>query len=195
MITSRKTNTPAAKTYENLIERADFSLERTDRAYESTEFRACIFNDISGIAFTDCLFSSCNLSNAQVSKAKAQDLTFRDCKLIGINFYQMLDFGFSLHFENCLLDYASFDKKKMNKSSFKNCRLHGVNFSKADLSKVTMADCDLADAIFDGTNLSGIDFTTNRNFSIDPQLNLVKKTRFSAATLSGLLTKFDIIIE
>ena len=192
---SRRTTPALAKTYETLIERINFNLERPDSAYETTEFRACTFNDIAGIAFTDCLFSSCNMSNAVVSKVKAQDLTFRDCKLIGINFYQMLDFGFSLHFENCLLDYASFDNKKMNKSSFKYCKLHGVNFSKADLSKVTMSDCDLAEAIFDRTNLAGMDFTTNRNFSIDPQFNQVKKTKFAAATLSGLLTKFDIIIE
>lgn len=191
---SRRNNTPA-KSYETVIERTDFTVERIKRSYESTEFRSCTFNDINGIAFTDCLFSSCNMSNAQVAKAKAQDLTFRDCKLIGINFYQMLDFGFSLHFENCLLDYASFDKKKMNKSTFKNCKLHGANFSKADLSKAIMKDCDLADAIFDGTNLSGMDFTTNRNFSIDPQQNLIRKARFAAHGLAGLLTKYEIIIE
>lgn len=191
---SRRNNTPA-KSYETVIERTDFTVEQIERSYESTEFRSCTFNDITGIAFTDCLFSSCNMSNAQVAKAKAQDLTFRDCKLIGINFYQMLDFGFSLHFENCLLDYASFDKKKMNKSTFKNCKLHGANFSKADLSKAIMKDCDLADAIFDGTNLSGMDFTTNRNFSIDPQQNLIRKARFAAHGLAGLLTKYEIIIE
>ncbi|WP_316791170.1 pentapeptide repeat-containing protein [Pedobacter frigoris] len=190
----RKTTT-GAKTYEHLIERVDFTLERLDSAYESTEFRSCTFGEVSGIAFTDCLFTTCNLSNAQVAKSKAMDLTFQDCKLIGINFYQMLDFGFSLQFENCLMDYASFDHKKMNKSSFSNCRLHGANFSNADLSKTLMTGCDLADAVFSGTNLSGMDFTTNRNFSIDPQLNMIRKTRFSANSLGGLLTKFDIVIE
>ncbi|TKC04278.1 pentapeptide repeat-containing protein [Pedobacter frigoris] len=190
----RKTTT-GAKTYEHVIERVDFTIERLDSTYESTEFQACTFGEVSGIAFTDCLFTACNLSNAQVAKCKAMDLTFRDCKLIGINFYQMLDFGFSLQFENCLMDYASFDGKKMNKSSFSNCRLHGANFSNADLSKASMTGCDLADAVFSGTNLSGMDFTTNRNFSIDPQLNMVRKTRFSANSLAGLLTKFDIVIE
>lgn len=192
---SRKNNTPAAKSYDTVIERVDFTVERLEHSYESTEFRSCTFNDITGIAFTDCLFSSCNLSNAQVGKAKAQDLNFRDCKLIGINFYQMLDFGFSLHFENCLLDYSSFDKKKMSKSTFKNCKLHGANFSKADLSKATLENCDLLDAIFSGTNLSGMDFTTNRNFIIDPEQNLIKKARFASHSLAGLLSKYEIIIE
>ena len=192
---AKKSSKALAMTYHNLLEKIDFSSTKIEREYESTVFRSCNFNDISGIGFTDCLFESCNLSNAEVNKCKAQDITFKDCKLIGINFYQILDFGFTMHFENCMLDYASFDKKKMNKSSFKNCRLHGVNFSQTDLSKVEMEDCDLLDAIFDRTNLTGMNFTSNRNFIIDPQLNLVKKARFSASNLAGLLAKFDIIIE
>jgi fluoroquinolone resistance protein len=191
----KKSNKASVKTYHNIVEKIDFTATRLEREYESTLFRSCVFNDISGVNFTDCLFESCNLSNAEVGKCKAQDITFKDCKLIGINFYQILDFGLTIQFENCMLDYASFDKKKMNKSAFKNCRLHGVNFSQTDLSKVEMVDCDLLDAIFDRTNLSGMNFTTNRNFVIDPQLNLVKKARFSASNLSGLLAKFDLIIE
>lgn len=192
---SKNTTKPASKVYERLIEKIDFSTEKPERDYDNTEFRSCTFNDISGINFTTCLFNACNLSNASVAKTKAQDVTFKDCKLIGINFYQVLDFGLSLQFENCMPDYASFDNKKLNKSSFKNCRLYGANFTKADLSKVTMENCDLSDAIFSGTNLSGMDFTSNRNFSLDPQLNLVKKAKFASASLAGLLTKFDIIIE
>ena len=192
---STRANKSINKNFQTTIEKVDFSTERMEKDYESTEFRSCNFNDISGVNFTDCQFSSCNLSNASVNKCKAQDVTFKDCKLIGINFYQVLDFGLSLHFVNCMLDYASFDNKKMNKSSFKNCRLHGVNFTKTDLSKVTMENCDLLDAVFSGTNLNGMDFTTNRNFSLDPANNLVKKTKFASATLAGLLTKFDIIIE
>jgi fluoroquinolone resistance protein len=192
---AKRTNKPTTRIYYQVIEKLDFSHETMEKDYDSTEFRSCTFNNISGINFTDCQFNACNLSNASVNKCKAQDVSFIDCKLIGINFYQVLDFGLSLHFENCMLDYASFDNKKMNKSSFKNCRLHGVNFSKADLSKVTIDNCDLFEAVFSGTNLSGMNFTTNRNFSIDPQNNLVKKTKFASATLAGLLTKFDIIIE
>lgn len=191
----KNANKSIVKTYDTQIEKLDFTTNPMVSEYESTIFRSCSFNDIRGINFTDCQFESCNLSNAQVAKCKVQDVTFKDCKLIGINFFQVLDFGFSINFENCLLDYASFDQKKMNKSVFKNCRLHGVNFSQTDLSKVIMENCDLMDAIFDRTNLTGMDFTSNRNFIIDPQLNMVKKARFSASNLAGLLSKFDIIID
>lgn len=191
----KKTNTPPAKVYHEIIERTDYSSTRLKDSYESVEFRSCSFTDISGINFTDCLFTTCNLSNVAVGKSKMQGVKFTDCKLIGVNFFETLDFGFAIDFENCLLDFASFDRKKMNKSSFKNCRLHGVNFSQADLSKSTMVQCDLLEAVFANTNLNGLDFTTNRSFTIDPQLNQVKKTRFSSAMLAGLLSKFDIIIE
>jgi uncharacterized protein YjbI with pentapeptide repeats len=191
----KKKQNPSPKIYHERIEQTDFSNARLAAEYESVEFRSCNFTDISGVNFTDCLFTACNLSNASVGKCKMQDIRFADCKLIGINFFEAHDFGFAVHFENCLLDFASFDHKKMNQSSFSNCRLHGVNFSQTDLSKATMANCDLLEAIFANTNLSGVDFTTNRNFTIDPQLNLVKKARFSSAALAGLLTRFDLIIE
>jgi fluoroquinolone resistance protein len=191
----KKSNKPSIKVYGQLIEKTNFSDSKLLESYESVEFRSCTFTDIAGVNFTDCLFTSCNLSNASVGKCKMQDVHFADCKLIGINFFQALDFGFAIKYENCLLDYASFAHKKLNKSSFKNCKLHGVNFTQADLSKITMANCDLLDAIFDHTNLSGIDFTTNQSFTIDPTLNQIKKTKFSSTNLAGLLSRFEIVIE
>jgi fluoroquinolone resistance protein len=191
----KKTSKKLVKVYQEVIEKTDYSSQKLKGTYESVEFRSCTFTDISGINFTDCLFTSCNLGNATVGKSKMQDVKFLDCKLIGINFFQVQEFGFAIDFENCLLDFASFDHKKMNKSSFKNCRLHGANFSQADLSKATMENCDLLDAIFSYTILNGIDFTTNRNFTIDPQLNQIKKARFSSSSLAGLLSRFEIIIE
>ncbi len=186
---------PSPKIYHELIEKTDFSTTRLAAEYESVEFRSCNFADISGVNFTDCQFTACNMSNASLAKCKMQDIRFADCKLIGINFYETHDFGFAVYFENCLLDFASFDHKKMNQSSFTGCRLHGVNFTQTDLSKATMANCDFLDAVFANTNLSSVDFTTNRNFIIDPQLNLVKKAKFSSTALAGLLTRFDLIIE
>ena len=53
------------------------------------------------------------------------------------------DFAFEVYFEKCLLDYASFDSKKLNKSEFKSCKMHEVNFTKADLSKSHFFNCDL----------------------------------------------------
>jgi fluoroquinolone resistance protein len=193
---AEKTNKPVEKHYQQVIEKTDFtttSLPQLD--FESVEFRGCVFNDLSGYHFSDCLFSSCNLSNAELRGSKMQDVLFRDCKLLGINFFTTSDFGFNVTFERCLLDYASFEHKKMNKSVFDDCRLHGANFTQTDLSKSKMANCDLLNAIFASTNISGVDFSTNYNFNIDPTQNLVKKAKFAADNLAGLLGRFDLIIK
>jgi uncharacterized protein YjbI with pentapeptide repeats len=94
-----------------------------------------------------------------------------------------------------VLDYASFDNKKLNKSVFINCRLQYTNFTQADLSKSKLVNCDLSGALFYQTNLTGVDFTSSQNFDIDPTSNRIKKAKFLSADLAGLLTKFDIIIK
>jgi fluoroquinolone resistance protein len=114
---------------------------------------------------------------------------------MGVNFSRTKDFGFSVHFTACNLSYASFDKKKLNKSSFRDSHLRGANFTQCDLSKCTVEQCNFIEAVFMHTDLSGVDFTSNTHFLIDPNLNKVKKAKFSQHSLSGLLYLYDIIIE
>lgn len=168
-------------------------LDRED--YENCEFSNCSFTDISNLNFIHCIFKNCNLSNCKVSNTKLQDVEFIDCKLLGLNFYQAKDFAFAIFCEKCILDYASFDSKKMNKTVFNSCKMHEVNFTKADLSKTIFSDCDLNEAIFSQTNLNGVDLTTIKNFSIDPEINTLKKARILIHDLERLLSKYDLIIE
>ena len=73
--------------------------------------------------------------------------------------------------------------------------MKGVNFTQTDLSSSKINNCDFSEAVFEQTNLEGVDFTTNFNFLIDPAMNKVKKTKFSRHQLSGLLYRYPIIIE
>jgi hypothetical protein len=43
--------------------------------------------------------------------------------------------------------------------------------------------------------LNGVDFTTATNFSIDPEINRLKKARFSLYGLPGLVEKYEVVIE
>ena len=56
-------------------------------------------------------------------------------------------------------------------------------------------NCNLLQAIFDHTVLEKADFRTSYNYSIDPEINRMKKARFSISGISGLLDKYDIDIE
>jgi fluoroquinolone resistance protein len=163
--------------------------------FEQVEFVNCNFTDLAGISFIDCVFQDCNCSNASVKNTRLSDVTFINCKLTGVNFSESKDFGFSLQLENCILDYTIFERKKPAKSVFRNCKVHGADFTQADLSKCRFDHCDFWDSVFANTNLSGVDFTTCKNFDIDPTTNNVRKAKFLSSDLAGLLTRFDIIVK
>ena len=70
-----------------------------------------------------------------------------------------------------------------------------MDFSATDLSASNFANCDLSGAIFDNSILEKTDFRTAYNYSINPEINKIKKAKFSVSGIAGLLDKYDIVIE
>ena len=83
---------------------------------------------------------------------------------------------------------------KIKKTSFRNSKLEEVDFTECDLTSAVFDSCDLTRAAFDHTVLEKADFTTSFNYSIDAEINRVKKARFSLPGVTGLLHKYDIEI-
>jgi uncharacterized protein YjbI with pentapeptide repeats len=100
-----------------------------------------------------------------------------------------------LGFEVCNLNLSSFYKLKLKNMRFVNCTLHEVDFTEADLTASLFENCDLQRTLFANTNLEKADFRTAFNYSIDPELNRIKKARFSMPGVLGLLSKYNIDIE
>jgi len=48
--------------------------------------------------------------------------------------------------------------------------------------------------VFENTILEKVDFSTSFNYSIDPEMNKIKKAKFSLPEVIGLLNKYDIEI-
>lgn len=132
---------------------------------------------------------------AKLNKSAFRDVKFKDCKLLGLRFDTCHDFGLSFSFEGCQLDHSVFFKTKIRKTTFINSQLKGVDFTEADLSLALFDQCNLAEAVFDRTNLEKADLRTAVNYSIDPEINRLKKARFSMSGISGLLDKYDIQID
>ena len=132
---------------------------------------------------------------AKLEKTAVKDIQFKECKLLGVHFETCDEFLFAVRFENCLLNLSSFYKRKLKKTKFINCSLHEADFAEADLGSSVFDNCDLANAIFQHTNLEKADFRTSYNYSIDPELNKIKKAKFSIPSVTGLLDKYDIEIE
>jgi fluoroquinolone resistance protein len=166
------------------------------------EYEHCSFEhadlagaDLSGIHFINCRFTGCNLGLVKLSGTALNDVQFKGCKMIGVQFDQCSPFGFTVRYEDCMLDDASFYKLKMKKTVFKNSQLRRVDFTETDLSAASFALCDLALAKFDHTILEGADFREAYHYSIDPSINKMKKAKFSQSGLEGLLEKYELVIE
>jgi len=164
--------------------------------FENCRFLNCDFSgaNFSGKLFIDCRFEDCNLSLISTVSTGLQNIRFRHCKLSGANFTRCNDFLLEMHFENCILDNAIFFKKKNKKGIFKDCSLIETDFTEADLTDAKFDNCNLHRAFFERTILKNADISTSYNFIIDPDNNDIKKAKFSAQGLPGLLAKYDIRI-
>ena len=164
------------------------------REFEACTFKKCDFSNsnFSHNQFLECRFEHCNLSMMKLNGTALQDAKFSHCKLLGINFSECQDFLFSVQFDSCILDYSIFQGKKMVKTKFIKSSLKEVSFVQAGLADCVFDHSDLNGAIFNGTDLTGANFTTALNYSMDPELNTLKKARFSLDGLPGLLVKYKI---
>lgn len=164
--------------------------------YDQCSFHDCNFSEhsLSDLRFTDCVFNCCNLSMTKTDNTAFRDVSFKECKMLGIQFDTCNTLGLAFTFDNCQLSHSSFYKLKIKKTIFKNCQLNETDFAESDLTEAVFENCDLYRAIFDQSILEKADFRTSRNFTIDPVTNRIRKARFSVDGLSGLLEKFGIEI-
>lgn len=183
----------------------DKKFEKEDLATRElpiADYENCVFNncdlsnaDLSQRVFLECEFNSGSLSSANLTKTGLKNVKFKDCKLLGLRFENCDPFLFEVDFDNCVLNLSSFYKLKLKKTRFKDSNLSEVDFTESDLASSLFANCDLAGATFERTILEKADLRSARNYSIDPELNKIKKAKFSIHGIAGLLDKYDIGIE
>lgn len=168
-----------------------------NRGFVKCEFVSCDFNksDLKGNDFEDCTFRQCNFSMADIDGTGFRNAVFIGCKMLGIDFTRGSKFAFSFSFTECYLDYSNFFGTKLRKTIFKDCTLKEVEFTEADLTASAFPGCDLLGAKFSNTLLEKADFRSAVNFGIDPDSNKMKKARFSALNLSGLLYRHNLDID
>jgi len=115
--------------------------------------------------------------------------------MVGLHFEQCVPLMLSFSFDYCELKLASFYKLKIPKTNFKNCGLQEVDFAEADLNSSEFTSCDLTGAMFESTNLEKADFRSSFHYSINPEINKIKKAKFSLPAVIGLLDKYQIEIH
>jgi fluoroquinolone resistance protein len=166
------------------------------------EFELCVFNNCDffettfyGVVFIDCQFNDCNFSMAKLNDTALRGAKFFRCKMMGVVFDKCHPLLFTVQFNDCILDYSSFSKLKMKLTNFKGCSIIEAQFVESDLTGSSFVECNLYRTAFQQSVLEKVDFTTSRNYSIDPSQNRMKKAKFAVAGLPGLLEKYGIIVE
>ena len=61
---------------------------------------------LSGCNFVECTFENCDLSNAQLGNTAFREVNFKECKMLGLHFEHCNDLIFSVHFNDCQLDFS-----------------------------------------------------------------------------------------
>jgi fluoroquinolone resistance protein len=165
--------------------------------YEYCQFRNCNFAgaDLSRFRFMECSFTDCDWSNVKLAGAILNDVRFAGCKILGVHFEDCNEVLFTVSFNNCLLNFSSFYKHTAKKTSFRHCSLQEVDFTDADFTSALFDNCDLLNAHFENTVLEKADLRTAFNYTIDPEINRIRKAKFSKEGLAGLLGKYDIEID
>lgn len=165
--------------------------------YDTCRFINCNFSktDLSNFFFSDCEFTGCDLSMVKLVKTAFQNIKFKDCKMLGLLIGNCNEFGLAFNFDNCILNHSSFYKSKIKKTVFRNCQLKETDFTEADLTGVVFDACDLLKATFDHSIMEKADFRNAYNYTIDPEINRLRKAKFSYQGIPGLLAKYDIEID
>ena len=181
-----------------IFEKADYSKVKLAKGeYDDCTFKNCLFLNVnvSETIFIDCEFVNCNFSNSYLKNTSFRSVIFKNCKLLGLQFNDCNPFLLSIGFEECHLNIVSFYKMKLKNTKFNKCKLQEVDFSETDLTNASFNNCDLIGSIFNATILEKADFRTSYNYSIDPEINRLKKAKFSLHGVVGLLGKYQIEIE
>jgi fluoroquinolone resistance protein len=181
------------KTFEGI----DYKHKRvSDREFQSCMFIKCdLSNSIfSNNKFLDCVFDGCNLSMMNLPGSILNNVEFKNCKILGLNFSECHNLLFTVMFDGCILDYASFMSKKMLNTRFVKTSLKETTFSLANLAGSMFDQCELSGTVFNRTDLSSVNFATSYNYTIDPEINNIHKATFSADGLPGLLAKHQLKI-
>lgn len=167
-----------------------------EKEFYKCTFESCDFSKavLTQCRFENCTFNKCDLSLAKLKGAEFIDVSFTGSKLIGIDWAETLSIS-GLKFNQCRLDHSVFYSVEMRFTSFEECVLKGADFERANLTKAVFTLSDLEGCKFRETNLTSADFTGAINYSINPNLNKIRKAVFSLPDALALLNCFDIVIK
>lgn len=130
--------------------------------YRGVSFHGCHFSgsSFSHAEFIDVVFDSCDFSNCRFDDGYMVRCSVSSCRFTGAMFGKHM---FShVRMTNTVAPYISCDGSRWDHCRIEKTDLHGGSFFQAKLNTCEFDDADLAECIFLGTPLKGIDLSNSR---------------------------------
>lgn len=170
---------------DTLFEDVDFTVDSVIEISEGVEFLNCNFNGMNlsskkfkRCKFVECKFVNCNFSNCSFEFSSMRDISFVDCKMVGINWTRLIGIN-DLSFENCLLDYNVFNGLTLHSLNISNSSLKNADLSGGNFAKSKIINTNLESTTFNKSSLEGCDLSGSQKYYID-----LKSTKLMNATFS-----------
>lgn len=171
------------------------------KEFRQCAFAGCTFREtvFRGCKFHSCVFSQCDLSLVRVRDCAFTNARFEDSKVVGINWAEAdwprgKSLLASIDFFDCAISYSTFIGLSLRRINIARCVAKDVDFAEADLTRADCTYTDFSNSRFLNTNLTEADFTGATNYSINANLNVLKKTKFSLPEAMSLLHSLDIVL-
>ncbi|MBD8514621.1 pentapeptide repeat-containing protein [Photobacterium sp. WH24] len=185
--------------YNQTFDKLSLSLyEFADVEFEDCEFNDCNFTEavFKNCKFINCQFHQCNLSLLKIPHTRFFDVSFLECKLVGIDWTQAnwpsFNIDHELRFRKCILNDASFFGLTLNELRLDDCKLHDVDFREGDYKDSVMTFCDFTHSLFMRSDLRRVDFTESTHYNIHVLDNQVEGAKFSRFEALHLLESLGI---
>ncbi|MBA2656575.1 MAG: pentapeptide repeat-containing protein [Tatlockia sp.] len=168
--------------------------------FQNCQFKQCQFLGVNftKVRFIDCDFESCDLSLSKFSGCRFSEVSFRRCKLVGLNWtelsWPLVKLASPLYFYDSNLSHSSFFGLSLPDLIIENCKAHDVDFRETQLNHASFVGTDLMKSLFVHSNLKGTNFTNAINYNIDIRVNTISKAVFSFPEAIALLNHLDIEI-
>lgn len=169
--------------------------------FQHCQFKQCKFLGVmfDKVIFIDCDFESCDLSLSKFTGCKLSEVSFKNSKLIGINWTQLnwplIKLTSPLYFYQSNISHSSFYELDLADLIVEDCKAHEVDFREANLNRACFMGSDLQHSLFMHTNLKHANFINATNYSIDIQQNILTHASFSFPDVIGLLNHLNINIS
>lgn len=176
-------------------------LQGTGRELAQLTFRQCRFEgcDFSECRwpktrFIGCEFVECNLSLTELKDCSLNEVVFRECKLIGVN-WSTAALLKKLSFYDSILNYGTFLGVTLPKTVFENCVCQNVYFAESNFAGSRFSGTDLQEAQFAQVDLRRADFRRAKNYMLSPMANQIVGGKFVMPEALALLYGLEIELE